>query len=359
MKIGIIGLQNSGKTTIFNALTKGDAEVTAYASSKVEPNLAVVDVKDPRITKLSEMYNPKKTVYATVEFIDFVGLSSGSAREGVFSGEAMGLMKTVDALCVVVRNFHDETIDAVEGEPKPVSDMAALDEELVFSDLVIIEKRLERIDTDIARGRKTPELLAEQKLLNRIKEHLDDLKPLRAMDFSGEELKMIGGFQFLSLKPVLVILNSGEDNYGQNDDTIAELSKQYNTIEFAGKFEMDLSGLDDEEARAFMEDFGINESARDRLIAFAYNMLGYISFFTVGEDEVRAWTIRKGLPAVEAAGAIHSDLQRGFIRAECFTYDDLAAAGSEKGVKENGKLRLEGKTYTVRDGDILNIRFSV
>ena len=358
MKIGIIGLQNSGKTTIFNALTKGDAEVTSYASSKVEPNLAVVDVEDPRITKLSEMYNPKKTVYATVEFTDFVGLTSGSAREGVFSGEAMGLMKTVDALCLVLRNFHDETIDAVEGEPKPVSDLSTLDEELVFSDLVIVEKRLERIEADLERGRKTPELLAEQKLLNKIKAHLDEIQPLREIGFSEEELKLIGGFQFLSLKPVLVILNSGEDNYGQNEEALAEISQNYNAIEFAGNFEMELSGLDEEEARAFMEDFGITESARDRLIAFAYDMLGYISFFTVGEDEVRAWTIRKGTPAVEAAGTIHSDLQRGFIRAECFTYEDLMEAGSEKGVKENGKLRLEGKTYIVQDGDILHIRFS-
>ncbi len=358
MKIGIIGLQNSGKTTIFNALTKSEAEVTSYSGGKVEPNLAVVEVEDPRVTKLSEMYNPKKTVYAVIEFTDFAGLTAGAAQHGLFSGAAMGMIKTSDALAVVVRNFREPTIDAAQGEPKPMSDLTAIVEELIFSDLMIVENRLERIAADMERGKKTQELVSEKKLLTTLKDHLDETRPLRTRELSEEELKKIQGFQFLSLKPMLVILNSDENNYGRNEALLHRMSEEYKVIEFAGKFEMELAGLDDEEARAFMEDLGIESSARDRLITFAYDMLGYISFFTVGEDEVRAWTITRGTPAVEAAGEIHSDLERGFIRAECFRYEELVEAGSEKGVKENGKFRLEGKEYIVRDGDILHIRFS-
>ena len=196
MKIGMIGLQNSGKTTIFNALTKSDAETAAYTSNKVEPNLGVVDVIDTRITQLSEMYNPKKTVYATVEFTDFAGLTSGSARSGLFSGTAMGLIKTTDALAVVLRNFRDDTIDAAQGEAQPVSDLNTIEEELIFSDLIIAEKRLEKIQADIDRGKKTAELVAEQKLLGRIKEHLDEILPLREFELTEEEIKTIQGFSF-------------------------------------------------------------------------------------------------------------------------------------------------------------------
>ncbi len=358
MKIGIIGLQKSGKTTIFNALTESDAETAAYTTSKVEPNIGVVEVRDSRVTELSDLYSPKKTVYAAVEFTDFAGLSSGDAKSGLFSGTAMGLIKTTDALCIVLRNFRDDTIDAALGPPRPVSDLTTIEEELIFSDLIITEKRLERIASDIDRGKKTPELVAEQKVLDRVKGHLDEVKPLRDLELSEEEARTILGFQFLSRKPVLVILNSDESSYGENEESLAKISENYKVLEFAGKFEMELSRLDQEDAGAFMEDFGITESVRDRLIRFAYAMLGYVSFFTVGEDEVRAWTIHRGTKAVDAAGEIHSDLQRGFIRAECFTCADLLDLGSEKAVKEKGRFRLEGKEYIVQDGDILHIRFS-
>ncbi len=358
MKIGIIGLPNSGKTTIFNALTKSNAEVTGYSSNAVEPNLAVIEVEDERIDKLSELYQPKKTIYATVEFIDFVGLSSGSAQDGLFSGTAMGLIKTVEALVLVLRNFEDPTIDAVEGPAQPVTDLETVETELVLSDLIIVERRLERIESDLQRGKKTPDLLKEQKLLNRLKPHLDEGNPLRLFELSDEEQKMITGFQFLSLKPILVVLNSDENNYGQNEEVLSAVKKTHKAIEFAGKFEMELSVLDEEEAFSFMEDLGITDSARQRLIRTAYDLLGYISFFTVGEDEVRAWTITKGTTAVEAAGEIHSDLERGFIRAECFTYEELLSSGSEKEVRARGLFRLEGKNYIVQDGDILHIRFS-
>ena len=358
MKIGIIGLQKSGKTTIFNALTRSEAEVTAYTSSKVEPNLAVVEVMDDRVTRLSEMYRPKKTTYAVVEFIDFVGLASGSAKSGLFSGTAMGLIKTVDALAVVLRNFSEETIDAVLGPPDPEKDIRILEEELVFSDLMIVEKRMERLEADKARGKKNPDQAAEEKLLAKIHPHLEELKPLRHLELTEEERKLISGFQFLSLKPLMVVLNSDESSYGQNGEFLTRLRENYLVVEFAGKFEMELSVLDEEEAEGFMADLGIEESARDRLIETAYRLLGYISFFTVGEDEVRAWTITKGTKAVDAAGEIHTDLQRGFIRAETFSCEDLLELGSEKAVKDKGLMRLEGKDYIVRDGDVLHIRHS-
>jgi hypothetical protein len=270
----------------------------------------------------------------------------------------MGLIKTVDALAVVLRNFSEETIDAVLGPPDPEKDIHVLEEELVFSDLMIVEKRIERLEADKARGKKNPDQAAEEKLLAKIHPHLEELKPLRHLELTTEERKLISGFQFLSLKPMMVVLNSDEGSYGQNDELLSRLREGYLVVEFAGKFEMELSVLDDDEAEAFMADLGIEESARDRLIQTAYSLLGYISFFTVGEDEVRAWTITEGTKAVDAAGEIHTDLQRGFIRAETFSCEDLLELGSEKAVKDKGLMRLEGKDYIVRDGDVLHIRHS-
>ena len=286
-------------------------------------------------------------------------MTSGSAKDGAFSGSSLNLVKTSDALALVVRNFHDEILDETLGPPNPSADIQNIESELILSDLIITENRLERIEADFQRGKKTPETQKEQKVLVRVLEHLNKDKPLRTLDLSDEDAKTISGFQFLSQKQLLIVLNSEEGNYGKNQETIDAVSRQYKIIEFAGNFEMELSRLDEEEALLFMQDMGIEQSARERLTRFAYEMLGYISFFTVGEDEVRAWTIHKGETAVEAAGEIHSDLARGFIRAECFKCDELISCGSEKGVKEKGLLRLEGKTYIVQDGDILHVRFSV
>lgn len=355
MKIGLIGLPNSGKTTIFNALTKSEAEVTEYASKKAEPNMAVVNVIDERVTSLSSMYKPKKTVYATIEFIDFVLPAKESERSDIFSSASMGMIKNTDALALVVRNFQDNLM----GEPDPLNDINQINDELLLSDLIITENRLERIELSYKRGQKTNELQLEEKTLRKISEQLNDNQSIRDIQLSDYEEKSIRGFQFLTKKPIMIVLNSGEKNFGRNEDLLIEIKKRHKIIEFTGNFEMELSQLDDDEAKMFMEDMGINESARNRLTKFAYDIVGYISFFTVGSDEVRAWNIHKGETAVEAAGTIHTDLSRGFIRAECFSYDNLMECGSEKAVREKGLFRLEGKDYIVQDGDILNIRFNI
>lgn len=355
MKLGLTGLPKSGKTTLFNAVTKSEAPVSAYATGKTEPNMATVKVEDERIKKLSDLYTPKKTTFATVEFVDFVGVMRDETRGETFSSDMLRLMKTVDALALVIRNFESE----LEGEPQPLDDLSAISEELILSDLIITEKRLERIEASFKKGQKTDALVVEQRVLQKILEQLNATAPIREMDLDEDELAAIRGFQFLSAKPAIAVLNSDESRFGKSDSVLAEMAKSYRSIEFAGSFEMELSRLEESEAREFMADIGITESARDRLIALAYDTLGYISFFTVGEDEVRAWNITRGDTAVEAAGAIHSDLARGFIAAECFPYHDLIELGSEKAVKDKGKFRLEGKTYVVNDGDILSIRFNV
>ena len=356
MRIGLIGLPNSGKTTVFNALTKQQAPVTVYATAKAGSNVAIVEVPDDRISRLSEMYRPKKTAFSTVEFIDFVCVKEGSAKEGLFSGPDMGSIKAADALALVVRNFANEQ----ESPCTPLNDIEKIMDELIISDLIIAENRLERIGHAFMRGTKTNALQAEKKVLGRIVDHLSKNRAVSGLDLDKEQVKTVRGFQFFTQKPLMVILNSDESGFGKNGDLLREIEKKYRVIEFAGKFEMELSALDDpEEEKIFMADMGIQESARDRLTRLAYGLLGYISFFTVGSDEVRAWNIREGKSALDAAGTIHSDLARGFIRAECFTYDDLIALGSEKAVREKGRMRLEGKNYQVQDGNILSIRFNV
>ena len=354
MRIGLIGLPRSGRTTVFNALTKSEASVAGHANG-TEPNVAIVKVLDERVDRLSEIYIPKKTVYPTVEVVDFAGLKEAPAKEGALSGAATGKIRIMDALALVVRNFDDELL----GSPTPLRDIQRINDELMLQDLILGESRLERIEKGYKRGQRGENLLKEEKILRRILEQLNQNRPIGEMAFSIEEEKIIRGFQFLSRKPILVVLNSDETRFGKNGPLMAEIEKAHSAIEFAGKFEMELGRLDDEAAALFMEDMGIKESAYRRLTNLAYAVLGYISFFTVGSDEVRAWNIRKGDRALDAAAAIHSDLARGFIRAECFSYDDCLRYGSEKAIREKGRFHLEGKDYLVQDGDILNIRFNV
>jgi len=356
VKIGLIGLPTSGKTTIFNALTNSEADVKTYTTEKAGPNRAVVNVIDERITRLSEMYKPKKTVYAAIELIDFVGPPQGPAGRPALSSQAIALMKNTDALALVVRNFQDNLME----EPNPLADVLRMQEELLFSDLVISEGRLERIGSTQKVKNKTGLLQIEEKVLQRIVEQLNRGKPIRELRLSKDEKRIICGFQFLTEKPQMLILNSDEMNFGKSQALLEKIGENHHAIEFAGKFEMELSRLNDEqEAGLFMEDMGIKESARDRLTHMAYETLEYISFFTVGSDEVRAWNLSRGETALGAAAAIHTDLACGFIRAECFSYSDTVESGSEKNIREKGRFRLEGKNYIVQDGDILDIRFNV
>jgi ribosome-binding ATPase len=355
MKIGLFGLPKSGKTTLFNALTKSQVQIAAFTNVKAEPNIAVVKVEDPRITKLSEMFTPKKTTYAAVEFVDFTGVTEGALKEDSFSPALMKHIRNMDALALVVRGFPDEIGEA----PDPQRDINTIDEELLLCDLVIAEKRLEKIRAGFKSGQKTDALVFEEKTLARIHEQLNASLPVRTLSFNEKEETAVRGFQFLTKKPAIAVVNADEASFGKRSEILSKIGEVHRTIEFAGNFEMELSRLESEEAKEFMADMGITVSARDTLISAAYDVLGSISFFTVGPDEVRAWTIQKGSTAVAAAGSIHTDLARGFIAAECYSYADLLEFGSEKALKDKGKFRLEGKDYIVKDADILSIRFNV
>ncbi len=358
MKIGIIGLPKSGKTTIFNALTGLDIDTSSFGGN-TDVNQGVVEVFDPRIKEMSDAYKPKKTIYANIEYVDYPGMEEGAGSADLMKGAVGGLIKNSDAFAIILRNFNDDIVNSMQGEINPQSDLLSIDSELVINDLIIIEKRLEKIELGYKRGIKDNAIQLEEKILRKLVDKLNEEIPLRDVELTDDELKTIRGFQFLSLKPIMVIINSDDNNFGQNQELINKLSENYKVIEFAGKFECELKDLDEEDAAIFMEDMGITESARELLTQISYELLGYISFFTVGSDEVRAWTIEDGTNAVDAAGKIHSDLARGFIRAECFNYKDWKELGSERAIREKGLFRLEGKTYIVLDGDVLNIRFNV
>lgn len=356
MKIGLLGLPNSGKTTIFNALTRSQAEVGAFGNNTAKPNVAVIEVGDERITRLTQLYHPKKTTYATIDIVDFAGFAEGSAPKNDSFGMQMNLVRNLDAIALVIRNFGND----VTGSPMPVADIDTMVTEFILADMMVTEKRLERIAWSARRGKKSNTMQMEEKVLHKILEELYSGQPIRDLTLNTNEQKLINGFQFLTQKPFFIILNSGENNFDHNPRLMAEIEEKYKVIEFAGNFEMELAAFSNtQEAGLFMEEMGIAESAHDRMTRFAYEVLDHISFITVGTDEVRAWTLHNGDTALEAAATIHSDLCRGFIRAECFSYDDLMAFGSEKGIRDNGRFRVEGRNYKVKDGDILNILFSI
>ncbi len=358
MKLAIIGLPKSGKTTIFNALTRSEHNTDKYAPPASEANIGVVQVADERITRLSEMYKPKKTIYATIEYHDYPGIF---AKDGDTADNAMlSEIKSVEAFAIVLRGFADEELDSLYAAGDPLAQLNRIEEEMMLNDLIVAEKRLEKIELGYKRGVRTPAIQAEEKALREICAQLQNNNALRNLQLPPDEDKAVRGFQFFSAKPVLILVNCSEDNVSAWDSAISQLeSRGYKAYAIAGKFEEELSKLDAEEAEMFMTDMGMTESIRDRLTHWSYQLMGYISFFTVGADEVRAWTLEGGSNAVAAAGKIHSDLARGFIRAECFKYDDILAHGSEKILKEKGLFRLEGKEYIVKDGDIISIRFNV
>jgi len=341
MKLGIIGRPQSGKTTLFEALTKTHTDATQRKESRI----GTVQVPDERVGILSEMYKPRKTIYAQVEYL--LPSPTEHVKESAKEQSIWTQVRDCDALIHVVRNFKGYGTEP----PIPQADLKAMDDELIFSDLVVAEKRLERLELDQKRGKKPdPE---ELDLLQRCLERLNAEKPIR--DTSDlATARVLRGYAFLSAKPMLVVANNEDE-----DDSKPDWLPDDNGLMVRAKLEQELSQMEPGEAAAFLEDFGITTSAMDLVIARSYELLGLISFFTVGEDEVRAWTIRRGTPAQEAAGVIHSDIQKGFIRAEVLAYDDLMNAGNYAAARKSGTVRLEGKTYEVQNGDIINFRFNV
>ncbi|MBN1231550.1 MAG: redox-regulated ATPase YchF [Anaerolineales bacterium] len=356
MKLGIIGLPQSGKTTIFNALTRGNRPTTMGAG-RVEVHTAVVDVPDPRLDALVEMYKPKKVSPAKVTYTDIGGMDGSAGKSGI-SGELLNHLSQVDGFLHVVRCFEDDNIIHSLESVDPIRDIEIMDSELWLNDLVTVEKKLEKLAEDRKKGgRDIVQIEKDQALFTRIHEFLSEEKPLRAMeDLNEEEIKSVAGFGFLTLKPMLVILNLSE---GQEVNDLDNNSPYSEIVPLQGQLEMEISQLPQDEAEIFLNEYGITEPGLNRMIRLSYDLLGLQSFFTVGEDDCHAWTIKRGVNAQKAAGEIHSDLERGFIRAEIISYDDLIALGSIAKARDVGKLHLEGKGYIVQDGDIMHVRFNV
>ncbi|TDA66717.1 MAG: redox-regulated ATPase YchF [Chloroflexi bacterium] len=354
MRLGIIGLPQSGKTTLFNALTR--ATQPTGTTGKIEVHTAVVEVPDPRVDVLSSMFKPKKTIYARVTYADIAGLDGSASKSGI-AGTLLNQLTQMDGFIHVVRCFEDEAVPHPQGSVDAARDLAAMDGEFILNDLIAAERKLERLAEERKKGggRDRATIDREIVLFERLQAALTDEIPLRDMDISAEEEKMLSGFGFLSRKPVLVVFNLAE---GQAAPEITYDHHHSQLVALQGKLEMDIAQLPAEDAQLFMEEYGIEEPSLNRMIRLSYDLLGLQSFFTVGPDEVRAWTVRRGATAPEAAGEIHTDLQKGFIRAEVVTYDDLVSLGGLSEARAKGKLRLEGKEYIVQDGEVLNIRHS-
>ncbi|MEI8132983.1 MAG: redox-regulated ATPase YchF [Leptolinea sp.] len=355
MKLGIIGLPQSGKTTLFNALTR--AMQPTGITGKIEVHTAVVDVPDSRVDKLSAMFLPKKTIYAKVTYADIAGLDGSASKSGI-AGTLLNQLTQMDGFIHVVRCFEAENVPHPSGSVDALRDLQAMDSEFLLNDLIAIERRLEKLAEEKKKGAGRDKAIIDREveLFNRFHDALSQDKLLRDLTLMAEEEKMLAGFGFLSRKPVLVVMNLSE---GQKEPTLSYDHLHSQVVALQGKLEMDIAQLPPEEASMFLEEYGITEPSLNRMIRLSYDLLGLQSFFTVGPDEVRAWTVRRGACAPEAAGEIHSDLQKGFIRAEVVSYDDLMTLGGMNEAKAKGRLRLEGKEYIVLDGDILNIRFNL
>ncbi len=364
LSVGIVGLPNVGKSTTFNALTKAqNAEAQNYPFCTIEPNKAVVPVPDPRLGELAKIVNPERVLHSTIDFVDIAGLVRGASKGEGLGNQFLSNIRETDMILHMVRCFDDGNVTHVEGSVDPIRDIEIIESELIFADIQQLEKKIERLKKQLKADKKAAPLLA---VAEELKAHLEELKPVRTFEkYDDEHFQALNKeLRFLSAKPVIFGANVDEDGMLEDNDYVKAVKKYAqevgaDVIKLCAKLEEELVGLDDEEAKELLNEMGVEESGLDKIIRTAFERLGLISYFTAGVKEVRSWTIKKGWTAPKAAGVIHNDFEKGFIRAEVIAYEDFIKYGGEQGAKEAGKMRLEGKDYIVQDGDVMHFRFNV